>query len=119
MNGCDCGIIFSKSALTFRRVARQPSTTVISAQKRTTQMRLLKISRSSRPPEFRSKSFRSAMVGRRSSRMSLAEIVTAAPTKGFSGCARLKRLYESASCAHDGHATGPERGDAGKQEGAA
>ena len=68
MYGWLCGIIRSKLALSVSFAAATiASTTVITPQTTTTASRLLKISRSSRLPELRSKSARSRTTGMRSS----------------------------------------------------
>ena len=64
MYGWLCGIIFSKLAFSTSLVAaKKPSTTVITAHTTSTSRRLLNTSRSSRLPDFRSKSARSRTTG--------------------------------------------------------
>src|SRR5258707_11512719 len=63
MNVLDCGIIWSKWALAVSFDAAKPRNTVNSAQTITIRRRLLKIRRSRRDPELRSKSSRRRMTG--------------------------------------------------------
>ncbi|MNE90895.1 hypothetical protein D3C80_1884450 [compost metagenome] len=63
MNTLDCGIIFSKLALTVSRVASKPRITVSSRQIATIRRRWLKIRRSTREPESAAKSSRVGVSG--------------------------------------------------------